>query len=281
MAIELAKHYSTEVISADSRQFYVELNIGTAKPSAEELASAKHHFINSHHIHEHYSAGDFEREALAKLDELFQKKDIVILVGGSGLFVKALCEGLDNLPQPSAGVRETLNEQLKKEGLEGMQERLKQVDPEYYHQIDISNPQRVIRALEVYESTGKPFSYFRKNQVNKRPFQILPIGLYTDREVLYQRINSRVDSMIDDGLLQEVQSLYYYKNRPALLTVGYVELFDYLEGKLTLDESVDRIKQNSRRYAKRQITWFKKMKDISWFEPGRIQEIISHIDNLK
>ncbi len=279
MAISLAQYFKTEIISADSRQFYREMSIGTAKPEAAELAAVPHHFINSHHITQDYSAGDFEREALAKLDELFRQHDVVVMVGGSGLFVRALCEGLDDLPKAGAEVRERLNSELADLGLEVMKERLKIIDPAYFEVADVDNPQRVVRALEVFEATGTPMSMFHKKEVEKRPFDILTIGLNMDRTALYGRINSRVDHMMEAGLLAEVESLLPYKMKPALLTVGYAELFDFLDGKQSLSEAVDKVKQNSRRYAKRQITWFKKYGNTHWFQPSETVEIIRFIES--
>lgn len=277
MAISLAQYFKTEIISADSRQFYREMTIGTAKPDAEELASAPHHFINSHSIRQDYSAGDFEREALLRLNELFKQHDVVIMVGGSGLFVRALCEGLDDLPKAGEEVRERLNSEMEQLGIEQMKERLKTIDPAYYKVADIDNPQRVVRALEVFEATGKPMSFYHRKDVDKRPFDILTIGLNMERSQLYARINLRVDRMMETGLLEEVKSLIPFRSKPALLTVGYAELFDYLDGNISLGDAVDKIKQNSRRYAKRQITWFKKYGDTFWFQPTETGDIIDFI----
>ncbi|MCA5006439.1 tRNA (adenosine(37)-N6)-dimethylallyltransferase MiaA [Sphingobacterium bovistauri] len=274
-AILLAQHFDTEIISADSRQFYREMTIGTAKPDTQELAAAPHHFINSHSIQEEYSAGDFERDAMKLLDELFLAKDVVIMVGGSGLFVRAVCEGLDDLPKATEGIREALNKSFEETGLEPLKQRLKDIDPAYYAIADIDNPQRVIRALEVYEATGNPMSFYQKKDLSKRPFDIVTIGLNMDRDKLYERINLRVDKMIGAGLLDEVKSLAAYRHKPAMLTVGYSEVFDYFDGKLTFEEAIDKIKQNSRRYAKRQITWFKKYGNTTWFQPNDIDAIIS------
>lgn len=282
MAISLAQYFKTEIISADSRQFYREMTIGTAKPDLEELASAPHHFINSHSIAQDYSAGDFEREALHKLDELFRQNDVVVMVGGSGLFVRALCEGLDDLPKAGDEVRERLNNEMAQLGLEQMKERLKAIDPAYYQIADIDNPQRVVRALEVFEATGKPMSFYHKKDLNKRPFDILTIGLNMERPQLYERINLRVERMMEMGLLEEVKSLVPFRSKPALLTVGYAELFDYLDGNISLEEAVERIQQNSRRYAKRQITWFKKYGNTTWFEPQELDSIVQFVaDKLK
>lgn len=274
MAITLAKHFKTEIISADSRQFYKEMSIGTAKPDAHELAEVKHHFIDSHTIEEEYSAGDFERDALSLLDTLFEKHDVVVMVGGSGLFVRAVCEGLDNLPKAPAAVRERLNSFFEREGLESLQQKLREVDPDYYRSADIHNPQRVIRALEVYDATGQPFSSYRVRRIAERPFEIVTIGLNMERQKLYDRINLRVDKMIEMGLVDEVRSLLSYRNKPALLTVGYAEIFDFIDGKISLEEAISHIKQNSRRYAKRQITWFKKYGDTVWFEPDDWEGIL-------
>ena len=277
IGITLAQHFDTVVLSADSRQFYREMTIGTAKPDAAEQAAVQHFFIDSHSIQEDYSAGDFERDALTLLDELFQKHDEVVMVGGSGLFVRAVCEGLDNLPKAPAEVRDRLNQTFEQQGLEPLQARLQEVDPDYYRDADIQNPQRVIRALEVYEATGKPFSSYRLQSIADRPFEVVTIGLNTDREKLYARINQRVDQMLANGLLEEVKALSLYRDKPALLTVGYAELFAYLDGMLSLEEAVDKIKQNTLRYAKRQITWFKKFGNTTWFEPDDCEGIIQFL----
>ncbi|WP_231388237.1 tRNA (adenosine(37)-N6)-dimethylallyltransferase MiaA [Sphingobacterium hungaricum] len=278
MAIELAKKFSTEILSADSRQFYREMSIGTAKPSLEELAQAKHHFIDSHSITEPYSAGDFERDALVLLSNLFLTKDVAIVVGGSGLFIRALCEGLDSLPNVSEEIRSRLNLKAEQEGIASFQELLKTIDPAFYESQSIHNTQRVIRAMEIYEATGNPISYYQQKNTDKRPFNIITIGLNTDRQLLYDRINKRVDGMMANGLLEEVKGLENYKSYPALQTVGYAELFDYLDTKISLLEATDKIKQNSRKYAKRQITWFKKYGETEWFEPNDTEGILDYID---
>jgi len=278
-AVEIAQRLNTEIVSADSRQFYREMSIGTAKPSAEELAAVKHHFIDSHSIHDNFTVGDFEKEGLAVIESLFQQHDVVLLVGGSGLFIKAICEGFDELPQAAPGVRETLNEAFNAHGVNFLQEKLKAVDPAYYHQVDLNNPQRLIRALEVYESTGKPFSSYRTAPVNARPFNIVKIGLTLPREQLYDRINKRVDQMVAQGLVEEVRSLLPYRHLNALNTVGYSELFDYFDGKIGLDTAIDLIKQNTRRFAKRQLTWFRKDTSIQWYNPMElsIEDILLHL----
>ena len=279
LAIKLAKKFQTEIISADSRQFYKEMSIGTAKPSLEELAAVPHHFINSHSINEPYSAGDYEKEALACIQSLFELKDQVILVGGSGLYINAVCTGLDDLPKPAAGVREKLMSNFAENGLPYLQEQLKQVDPHYYQEVDLNNPQRIIRALEVFETTKIPFSDWRRKNLSLRNFNIITIGLNIDRESLYERINRRVDQMMEAGLLEEVQGLTAHRNKLPLLSVGYSELFDYYDGKYTLDEAIDKIKQNSRRYAKRQLTWFKRDKDTVWFRPDEISAIVAYLQS--
>lgn len=266
VAIQLAQYFNTVILSADSRQFYREMSIGTAKPIAEELGAAKHYFIDSHSVNESFSVGDFEEQGLALLDELFNVNNIIILVGGSGLYIKAICEGFDNIPAADEGVRDRLNLELEKKGLPYLQEKLKKADTDYYNEVDINNPQRVIRALEVFESTGKPFSSYRVANTNTRPFNIVKIALDMPRERLYDRINQRVDLMIGQGLVNEVKMLMPYRNINALNTVGYSEIFDHLEGKMSLATAIDKIKQNTRRFAKRQLTWFRKDKGFHWFE---------------
>jgi tRNA dimethylallyltransferase len=283
-AISLAQHYNTVVVSADSRQFFREMSIGTAKPNEAELAAAPHYFINSHSITEPFSVGDFERQCLQLLDELFQKHDVVILAGGSGLYIRAITEGFDDLPTANPDVRDRLNTELAANGIAALQERLKEIDPAYYNEVDINNPQRVIRALEVYESTGKTFSSYRTSKINQRPFHIIKLGLDMPREKLYDRINQRVDIMVKDGLLEEVAGLTPYRQYNALNTVGYTELFDYLDGKTDVDTAIAQIKQNTRRFAKRQLTWFRKDKDIIWFDAGDenlVANMLSEINSIK
>jgi tRNA dimethylallyltransferase len=270
-AIRLAQYYKTIIVSADSRQFYREMSIGTAKPTPEELAAAKHYFIDSHSITDNFSVGDYEKQGLALLDELFKSHDKVILVGGSGLYIKALCEGFDDIPQADPKIREQLNLEFAEKGITALQEELKIADPVFYSQADLNNPQRIIRALEVFRSAGQPFSSFRKATVNTRPFSSLKIGLDLPREVLYNRINQRVDNMIKQGLVDEARSLLPYRHLNALNTVGYSELFDYFDGKTDLNQAIELIKQNTRRFAKRQLTWFRKDKKIKWLEPDDIQ----------
>lgn len=265
-AIQLAQHYNTVIVSADSRQFFREMSIGTAKPTEAELAAAPHYFINSHSITEPFSVGDFERQCMQLLDELFKKHDVVILVGGSGLYIKAITEGFDELPTADPDIRDRLNTELAANGIAALQERLKEVDPAYYAEVDINNPQRVIRALEVYEATGNPISSYRKSTINKRPFNIIKFGLDMPREKLYDRINLRVDIMVKDGLVEEVAALTPYRSYNALNTVGYSELFNYFDGKTDVDTAIAAIKQNTRHFAKRQLTWFRKDKEIIWMD---------------
>jgi len=269
-AIRLAQYFNTVILSADSRQFYKEMSIGTAKPDAEELSAATHHFIDSHSINDLFSVGDFEKQGLALLNELFKVHNVVILVGGSGLYIKALCEGFDDIPQSNEGVRELLNNELAQNGIAPLQQELKSVDPDYYNEVDINNPQRIIRALEVYRSTGQPFSSYRKAAINKRPFRCVKIALDLPRDVLYGRINNRVDIMVEQGLINEVQSLLPYRLLNALNTVGYSELFDYFDGKTDIGKAIELIKQNTRRFAKRQLTWFRKDKEIHWLKPEEV-----------
>ncbi|MFN0257123.1 tRNA (adenosine(37)-N6)-dimethylallyltransferase MiaA [Pedobacter ureilyticus] len=278
LAITLAKHYQTEVISADSRQFFREMSIGTAKPSEEELAEAPHHFINSHSITQLFSTGDFEVQALALIEKLFTVHDVIIMVGGSGLYINAICNGLDEMPEIDLNIREQLNQQFADEGIEVIRNQLATLDPEYFEKVDQSNPQRMIRGLEVVLSTGQKLSSFLTSNKKKRPFNIIKIGLNTDREKLYHQINHRVDLMIESGLVDEVKSLAPYKELNALKTVGYSEIFDYLEGKTDLPTAIDKIKQNTRRFAKRQLTWFRKDTETTWFEPRQDKEVIDFVD---
>lgn len=273
LAIKLAVQFNTVIISADSRQFYREMSIGTAKPSHEELSSVKHYFINSHSINESFTAGDFEKQSLALLDDLFKIHNVVILAGGSGLYVKAVCEGFDEFPETGTQIREKLNNEFSENGIEVLQEKLKIADPAYYQTVDINNPQRLIRALEVYESTGIPYSGYRKSILNTRAFNIVKLGLNLPRPVLYERINERVDIMVKQGLIAEVQSLLPFRNLNPLNTVGYTELFDFFDGKTDLNTAISSIKQNTRRFAKRQLTWFRKDKEINWGADELISDI--------
>lgn len=273
----LAKQFGTEIVSADSRQFYREMNIGTAKPKPDELDQVPHHMINSLSIHDSYSAGQFETDALESILKIFSVSDHAILCGGSGLYVDLVCRGADEMPARNEKLRLELNDIFNREGIHSIQKRLKELDPEYYLSADLNNPHRLIRAIEVCITTGKKYSDLRTSKVNKRPFNIIKIGLEEEREIVYRMIDERVDRMMNENLLDEAKSLYRFRDLNALQTVGYSELFDFLDGKLTLDEAVNLIRQHTRNYAKRQWTWFRKDKEIAWFRPKDYKEIISYI----
>lgn len=266
LSIKLANYFNTEIVSADSRQFFKEMSIGTAAPTEEELAAAPHHFIHHKSITEDYNVGTFEKDALSKIEELHQKYDIVIMVGGSGLYVDAVTKGLDYFPDVDPKIREQLNKTLENEGLEVLQLQLKALDEVAYKTIAIDNPHRVIRALEICIGTKQPYSSFLNKEKNKRPFKTITVGLTADRDIIYDRINQRVDIMVENGLIEEVKSLTEYKHLNALNTVGYKEIFNYLDESWTLDFAISEIKKNSRRFAKRQLTWFKKNNETLWFD---------------
>ena len=267
VAIDVAKHFQAEIISADSRQCFKEMNIGVARPSMEELQQVPHHFIASHSIQDEVTAATFEQYALKKTEELFQKHDVVVMTGGTGLYIKAFCEGLDEIPEVPPPVRSRIITKYELEGLGWLQKQIKEKDPEFYKKGEIENPQRMMRALEVMEATGHSILYFRKGEKTQRNFAIIKVGLELPREELQQRINDRVDKMMTNGLLDEVKKLLPYKHLNALQTVGYAELFDFLENKKTVAKAVEEIKIHTRQYAKRQMTWFKKDKEILWFMP--------------
>lgn len=277
LAISIANYFNTQIISADSRQFYQETDIGTAKPSDIELNKIKHHFINSHSITDTFTVGDFEEQTLKLLDNLFRHHGIVVLTGGSGLYIDAVCKGFDDLPPTNPEIRKELNQDYQQKGIEYLQKELKSIDPQYYNKVDISNPRRIIRAIEVYRSTGIPFSEYQSGSGKKRPFKIIKIGLNTNREQLYQQINQRVDQMVRKGLIEEAASLLPFRHANALNTVGYSEVFNHLDGTYSLDEAIAKIKQHTRNFAKRQITWFRKDSEINWFEPGQYPEIITFL----
>ena len=279
LSIKLAKYFNTEIISADSRQFYKEMNIGTAVPSIEELSAVKHHFIQHKSIEEAYTVGDFERDAIASISKIHETNTIAIMVGGSGLYVKAVTKGLDDFPDVDANIRKELNERFESDGLKPLQEQLRELDSKAYNTIAIDNPQRLVRALEICIGTGKPYSSFLTNPEKKRNFKTITIGLNAERQLIYDRINERVDIMIEHGLVEEARGLLPYKNFNALNTVGYKELFQYFEGHCTLDFAISEIKKNTRRFAKRQLTWFKKDDSIAWFEyEADVSKIISYIE---
>lgn len=275
MAIALATHFGTEILSCDSRQFFKELRIGTAVPSAEELMAAPHHFIQHKSIFEAYSVGDFERDAIALLDKLFKKHDVVVMVGGSGLYAKAIIDGLDDFPEVDEVIRQELNEAYAQKGIEYLQELLKTLDEVQYNQMDVQNPQRLIRALEVCRASGKPYSSFLQRKEKQRDFTSVQIGLTADRTEVYERINKRVDMMLKEGLLIEVQDMMPYKHLNALQTVGYKELFSFFEGECSFEAAIEAIKMNTRRFAKRQFTWFQKDKRIKWFDyRSSLEEVV-------
>ncbi len=276
-AIALAKHFGTEIFSADSRQFYQEMTIGTAKPTTTELATVPHHFINNISIHtKNYSAGKYEAEAIAALDDFYKKNNTAILVGGSGLFVRAVCTGFDEL-EKNNNKDHTTRDFLNQQPIEWLQNELERLDPTYFAIVDKKNPIRLKRALEVIYSTGKKYSEQRIGVKKERIFNVIKIGLQMEREMLYERINNRVELMLKEGLEEEVKALYIHKKLNALNTVGYQEFFDYFEGNITKEEAINLIKQNTRQYAKRQLTWFKKEEDIRWFAPDEISEMITFI----
>lgn len=278
VSIALAKHFKSEIISADSRQFFKEMSIGTAVPSGEELAKVPHHFIQHISIKEDYSVGDFERDALQILERKFKKHNLFFLVGGSGLYIDAVLKGLDTFPEINPKVRAELQKLFDQKGIEPLQEQLKQQDPEYYEKVDAQNPHRLIRALEVCIQSGKPYSSFLGKNKPKRPFEILKIGLEADRKVLYDRINRRVELMIENGLIAEAKQLEEKKHLNALQTVGYKEMFSFFENEISLESAIEEIKKNSRRYAKRQLTWLRKDEEVQWFEYNEtIEKIIQYI----
>lgn len=275
MAIAIATHFGTEILSCDSRQFFKELRIGTAVPSAEELAQVPHHFIQHKSIFEAYSVGDFERDAIALLDKLFKKHDVVVMVGGSGLYAKAIIDGLDDFPEVDEVIRQELNEAYAQKGIEYLQELLKTLDEVQYNQMDVQNPQRLIRALEVCRASGKPYSSFLQRKEKQRDFTSVQIGLTADRTEVYERINKRVDMMLEEGLLIEAQDMMPYKHLNALQTVGYKELFSFFEGECSFEAAIEAIKMNTRRFAKRQFTWFQKDKRIKWFDyRSSLEEVV-------
>jgi len=277
LSIKLARHFKTEIISSDSRQLFKEMKIGTAVPSAEELNSVKHHFIGNLSISDYYNVSKFEKEALHKLDDIFLKNNLAIMVGGSGLYIDAVCKGIDDLPDPDKKLRHEINEIFKSSGIEALQKKLKELDPEYYLIVDLKNPKRLMRAIEVCLQTGKTYTSLRKNKTGNRDFNIIKIGLNCEREKLFESINLRVDKMINEGLLDEVKELYKHKNLNSLNTVGYKEIFDFLDNKTTFEQAIENIKTNTRRYAKRQLTWFKRDEEIKWFHPTEKNEIILYL----
>lgn len=277
MCLDIAQHFSIPIINADSRQIYKELKIGTASPTIEQMRRVPHYFVGSLSLHDYYSASLFEQQVLEILQREFEHSDYALLTGGSMMYIDAVCNGIDDIPTVDDVTRETLKRRLADEGLEALVEELRQLDPEYYEIVDKQNPRRVVHGLEICLMTGKTYTSFRKREIKQRPFRIVKIGLNRDREELYNRINQRVDQMMTDGLLDEAKRLYPMRHMNALNTVGYKEMFAYLDGTWTLDEAVERIKGNTRRYARKQLTWYKKDEQIRWFHPNEIEQIYSYI----
>lgn len=282
LSIALAKKYKAEIISADARQFYKEMNIGTAKPSSAELSAVPHHFINSCSIHDSYSVGQYREEVISFLDSYFQKKPIAILCGGSGLYIQAVLEGQDEFPPVDTSIREMLKHNYSDYGIQYLQDYLKKLDPDYYQKVDLLNPHRLIRALEICISSQKPYSSFLGKNKHDFPYQVVKIALDWPRDLLYERINKRVDEMVSQGLLEEAKSLYEYRNVNALQTVGYVELFQFMEGSLSCAQAIEKIKQHSRNYAKRQMTWLRKEKELHWISVSdtTIIEVSSIVNSI-
>jgi tRNA dimethylallyltransferase len=279
VAIALATHFHTEIVSADSRQCFKELNIGVARPSAEELKTIKHYFIASHSIQDEVNAVVFEKYALEKVHEIFKSHDVAVMVGGTGLYIKAFCEGLHEIPATDAAIRKKIFLSYEQRGLTWLQQEIKEKDPEFYQRGEIKNPQRLLRALEVVESTGQSILSYRNAETAKRNFNIVKIGLELPKEELHSNINSRVDAMIKNGLLHEVNQLSSFKDLNALQTVGYSELFEYLDKRISLEDAIEQIKKNTKQYAKRQLTWFRKDKEVTWFSPADIKKILDFAES--
>ncbi len=281
VAIQLAKHFQTEIISADSRQCFKELNIGVARPSLNELNVVKHHFIATHSVQQEMTAAIFEKYALEKTTKLFEQHNTVMMVGGTGLYIKTFCEGLDMIPEIDPGIRQNIIGLYDENGIDWLQKQLQEKDPLFNATGEMQNPQRMMRALEIVESTGKSILSFHKGEIAKRDFNIIKIGIELPREELNQQINTRVGKMMEAGLLEEVVGLVHLKNLNALQTVGYAELFDHLDGNISLEEAIEKIKISTRQYAKRQLTWFRKDKAMQWFSPFQLKEIIEASTNLE
>lgn len=278
LAINIARHFGCEILSCDSRQFFREMQIGTAAPTEVELAMAPHHFVHHKSIFEEYSVGDYEKDALKLLDNLYQQYDKTVLVGGSGLYVNAVLKGFDSFPPIDGFVRESIQQAYDANGIDWLRDRLQQLDPAYYQKVDTSNPQRMMRAVEVCIGTGKPYSSYLAGNLARRPFTPIVIGLTAERKLLYDRINQRVDMMISDGLVEEARRLYPYRHLNALQTVGYRELFEHFDGFIDLETAIEEIKKNTRRFAKRQLTWFRRDPDIRWFDIGDpLEKILEHL----
>lgn len=279
LSLDIAEKFKSPIISADSRQLYADIKIGTAAPTEEQQKRVKHYFVGTLKLTDYYSAAQYELEVMKLLDELFLKHDTIILTGGSMMYIDAICKGIDDIPTVDNETREMMMDKYEREGLENLCAELKLLDPEYYSIVDLKNPKRVIHALEICYMTGKTYTSFRTGNKKERPFNIIKIGLKRDREELYERINRRVDMMIEEGLVDEVKSVYQYKNLNSLNTVGYKEIIQYLDGNCTLDFAIEKIKQNSRIYSRKQMTWFKRDTDIAWFHPDDKQEVMNYIDS--
>ena len=280
LSLSIAEHFKTSIVSSDSRQLYADLKIGTAAPTSNQLERVPHHFVGTLKLTDYYSAAQYETDVLAKLEELFQQNDVVLLTGGSMMYVDAICKGIDDIPTVDKETRKLMIQRYEEEGLEKLCAELKILDPEYYKIVDLKNPKRVIHALEICYMTGKTYTSFRTRSTKERPFRIIKIGLRREREELYDRINRRVDEMMQEGLLEEAKNVYGYKHLNSLNTVGYKEMFQYLDGEWTLDFAIEKVKQNSRIYSRKQMTWFKRDTDITWFHPDQKEEIMNHINNL-
>lgn len=278
ISIKIAQYYQSEIISADSRQFFKELSIGTAVPSMEDMNSVPHHFIQTKSILNYYNVSEYETEALQLIEQLFQHKNPLILTGGSMLYIDTICKGIDDIPTVNPLIRDEVTQWYHENGIEALQKRLLELDPEYYHQVDLNNPKRLLHAVEICVMSGKSFTSFRKNTIKERPFRILKIGINQDRKILYERINERVLKMMDAGLLEEAKTVYQHRNLNSMNTVGYKELFTYLDGDCSLEEAVDLIRRNTRKYARKQLTWFRRDQEIKWFEPDQVKEIIDYVD---
>ena len=281
LAVKLAQHYNAPVISTDSRQVFRNMAIGTAQPTAEELAAAKHYFIADREVEDDFNCGKYEVEALALLERLFAENRYVVAVGGSGLYIQALCDGMDSLPEADDALRAELKARLASEGLEVLADELRRLDPKYAEEVDIQNPARVMRALEVCITTGRPYSEQRVGKVAERPFNIVKVGTDMSRDVLYERINRRVDMMVEQGLVAEAMAMYPKRHLNALQTVGYRELFEHFDGNCSLEDAIELIKRNSRRYAKRQLTWFRRDESTGWYSPDDIEGVVAFIDGAR
>ena len=279
-AIELAEKLNTEIISADSRQFYKEIPIGTAAPGSEQLSKIQHHFVGHLSITDNYNVSNFEQDVIKLLEEKFKQNKLMILAGGSGLYIDTVCKGIDELPDPDEKLRSNLNRMYENEGVEALRNKLKELDPEYYKIVDLNNPKRLLRAIEVCMQTGSTYTSLRKNKSKTRDFRIVKIGLEIDRGILNDRINKRTDIMLDNGWLEEARSLYSNRHLNALNTVGYKELFAYFDDKMSFKEAKEKIKTNTRRFAKRQMTWFKKDKEIRWFKPEQKEDILNCLSDI-